>query len=172
MGNKMMILAALPIACAGIAPAAAQEEPRAHQAPAAAPVARPANGVPVIAPPPPGMGQIVFYRSSQMGMAINCTVHEGQQALSRLNAGRYFVHVTTPGPHAYRVRSEASDVLNVEVEEGQTHFARCSIGAGFLVGRPNLSPADLADFQRRGRGLDPMPSREEQLQRSATRRNF
>lgn len=163
---KRMMMAALPLALvAGAASAQAQPAQPQDQ------VQRDTRGVPVIAPPPRGMGQIVFYRTSRMGMAVNCTIREGEEVLSRLNAGKYFVHQTTPGPHAYRVRSESHDVLNVEVEAGETQYARCSIGAGFLVGRPNLSPADLADFQRRARGLDPMSSREEQIERSNASRS-
>ena len=167
MRNSRLTAAALPMLLVLGAPAAtAQEQEQAPaQAGAAQAIERDANGVPIIAPPPPGMGQIVFYRTSRVGFAINCTVREGEEVLSRLNAGKYFVHVTTPGPHTYRVRSESHDVLNVEVEEGETHYARCAIGAGFLVGRPNLSPADLADFQRRGEGIEAMPSREEQVAR-------
>jgi hypothetical protein len=170
MRHNRIMLAALPMLIAGIAPAAAQEQPAEQQAAATtASVERTAEGVPVIAPPPPGKGQIVFYRTSRMGFAVNCTVREGEEVLSRLNAGRYFVHVTTPGAHTYRVRSESHDVLNMEVEEGETQYARCTIGAGFLVGRPNLSPGDADDFQRRGRGIDPMPPREEQVRRTAER---
>jgi hypothetical protein len=166
MIQKKLCVAALPMLLVlGAAPAAAQDQATAPAEDTSNETQRDANGVPVIAPPPPGMGQIVFYRSSRVGFAINCTVREGEEVLSRLNAGKYFVHVTTPGPHSYRVRSESHDVLNVEVEEGETHYARCAIGAGFLVGRPNLSPADLADFQRRGEGLDAMRSREEQVAR-------
>lgn len=160
MLHLKLLPAALPLLLAAAAvPAAAQEQ----TPPAATTPQRTAAGLPIIAPPPAGMGQIVFYRSSRVGFAVNCTVREGEEVLSRLNAGKYFVHVTTPGAHAYRVRSESHDVLNVEVEEGETHYARCSIGAGFFVGRPNLSPANLADFERRGRGLELMPSRAEQL---------
>jgi len=116
-----------------------------------------AQAAPVIAPPPAGMGQVVFYRSSRMGFAISCRVHENGQVVNRLPPGKYFVHNTTPGAHAYSVRSEATDVIRVEVEEGETQYVRCAIGMGIGVGRPNLSPQSREDFDRRGRGLDLMP---------------
>lgn len=153
------LLAAAMLMAVTAAPAAAQDQPVEP----AATIERTAAGVPVIAPPPAGKGQIVFYRSSRMGFAVNCTVREGEEVLSRLNAGKYFVHVTDPGTHTYRVRSESHRTLDITVEEGQTHYARCSIGAGFLVGRPTLTAANLADFERRGEGMDPMQSREEQV---------
>ena len=115
------------------------------------------NAAPTIPPPAAGMGQIVFYRSSRMGALISCRVHENGAVVNRLPPGKYFVHQTTPGPHEFSVRSEARDTLRLEVEEGETQFVRCAIGMGIGVGRPNLSPQSLEDFQRRGRGLDPMP---------------
>ncbi|MFN3943846.1 MAG: hypothetical protein ACK4K7_02805 [Allosphingosinicella sp.] len=114
------------------------------------------KAAPAIAPPPPGMGQVVFYRSSRVGALISCRVHEGGEVVNRLPPGRYFVHNTTPGVHEYSVRSEATDVIRLEVEEGETQYVRCAIGMGLGVGRPNLSPQSRDDFERRGRGLDEM----------------
>jgi hypothetical protein len=112
---------------------------------------------PAIAPPPAGMGQVVFYRSSRMGMLVSCRVREGDTVVNRLPPGKYFVQVTTPGAHEYNVRSEARDSLRLEVEEGETYYVRCAIGMGIGVGRPNLSPQSREDFDRRGRGLDLLP---------------
>ena len=115
------------------------------------------SAAPTIPAPPAGMGQIVFYRSSRMGMLVSCRVHENGAVVNRLPPGKYFVHPTTPGAHEYSVRSESTDRLRVEVEEGETQFVRCAIGMGIGVGRPNLSPQSLEDFQQRGEGLGLMP---------------
>jgi len=112
---------------------------------------------PAVPPPPAGMGQIVFYRSSRMGMLVSCRVHENGQVVNRLPPGKYFILNTMPGPHEYSVRSESTDKLRLEVEEGETQYVRCAIGMGIGVGRPNLSPQSREDFDRRGRGLDLMP---------------
>ena len=112
---------------------------------------------PDVPPPPPGMGQVVFYRTSSMGMLVSCRVREGNTVVNRLPPGKYFIHQTTPGAHEYNVRSEARDNLRIEVEEGETHYVRCAIGMGIGVGRPNISPQNRADFDRRGRGLDLLP---------------
>ena len=125
--------------------------------PMAGGVALAREAAPAIPPPPAGMGQVVFYRSSRMGFAISCRVKEGDQVVNRLPPGKYFIHVTTPGAHEYTVRSEATDLLRVEVEEGETQYVRCAIGMGIGVGRPNLSPQNRADFDRRGHGLDLLP---------------
>ena len=146
-GFRLLLVAAagaaitLPLATA--APAVARE--------------REARTGPAVPPPPPGMGQVVFYRSSSMGMLVSCRVREGDTVVNRLPPGKYFIHPTTPGAHEYNVRSEARDSLRLEVEEGETLYVRCAIGMGIGVGRPNLSPQDRADFDRRGHGLDLLP---------------
>lgn len=144
MRMKMFIV--LAAASAMAAPAAAQDAAPATQAKAEA-------AAPQIAPPPAGMGQVVFYRPGGMGGLVSCRVSEGQNVVNRLPPGRYFVQTAAPGVHEYSVHSEATDVLRVNVEEGETQYARCSIRMGIMVGRPNLSTQDRADFEKRGKKL-------------------
>ena len=117
-----------------------------------------ARAAPEIAPPPAGVGQVVFYRPSAMGGLVSCRVNEGDKVVNRLPPGKYFVLQTTPGVHEYSVHSEAKDVLRVNVEDGETTYARCNISMGFLVGRPNLSSQDRADFDKRGKKLKLQPA--------------
>ena len=146
--NFMLLTGAFLLA----APAGAQTDP----APATAPVAAAAPAAPVeaaptmaglIAPPPPGKGQVVFYRrGTMMGALISCAVSEEGTKLSSLSPGKYFVQVVEPGIHSFSVQSEAKDVLRMEVEAGQTYYASCAITMGFMAGRPNLSPSDEPTF--------------------------
>lgn len=118
-----------------------QEATPAVAAPAAAALP---NG---IAAPPDGMGQIVFFRPSKMmGAALGFIVRENGEELGKLRNGTYFVHTTTPGQHSYVVHSEAKDVMNIEVEAGETYYVSGSLGMGVIAGRPNLSPSDQAAF--------------------------
>lgn len=114
--------------------------------------------VPDIAAPAAGMGQVVFYRPSSMGGIVSCRVSEGDKVVNSLHPGKYFVLQTTPGIHEYSVHSESKDVLRVNVEEGETQFARCNINMGILVGRPNLSTQDRSDFEKRGKKLKLEPA--------------
>ncbi len=101
----------------------------------------------VIPPPPAGRGQIVFYRTgSIMGAAMGCAVNEKGQKISSLGAGRYFILVTEPGRHEYTVKSEAKDVLALEVEADETQYAMCKIKMGIMAGRPDLRPSTEAEF--------------------------
>lgn len=127
-----LTLAAAMVAAGLSAPAIAKE--------AAAPIAIPA--------PAAGTGQIVFFRPGGMGFAMGCSVNENGAKISSLGAGRYFVLRTTPGRHEYTVKSEAKDTLALEVEEGETKFAKCKIKMGIMAGRPDLAPADEAEFRK------------------------
>ena len=105
----------------------------------------PANGA--IGAPPEGKGQIVFFRDKKFtGAAIRYKVREGAIELGKLSNGSYFVHVAEPGAHEYTVHSEAKDILNLEVEAGETYYVVGGITMGILAGRPNLSPSDQAAF--------------------------
>lgn len=151
MHFKMLLAVASASALA--APATAQDAP-------ATPVSadeRAEKVAPQIAAPPAGMGQVVFYRPGGMGGLVSCRVNEGDKVVNRLPPGHYFVQTTAPGVHEYSVHSEAKDVLRVNVEDGETQYARCNIRMGIMVGRPNLSTQDRADFEKRGKKLKLQP---------------
>jgi hypothetical protein len=113
--------------------------------------ARPGRAAAAVPAPPPGMGQIVFYRSLGTGKLLKCRVSEEGQVINRLPQGKYFVHPTTPGSHEYEIRS---DLLRIEVKEGETRYARCMISG---LGVPKLSLKDQEDFDRQVRALDLLP---------------
>ncbi len=129
------------------APAKAAE-PAKQAAPATATPAAPATPASTgIAAPSGDMGSIVFFRPSKfVGAAVSFKVREGETELGKLSSGTYFVAQVPPGAHAYTVHSEAKDVLNLEVERGQTYYVQGSISMGVMVGRPNLAPSDAATF--------------------------
>jgi hypothetical protein len=139
-------VAAAPAADAAVAAAPAAVADTAVAA-APAPSATPAVAEGHIAPPPPGKGQIVFFRPSKFtGAAIGFKVREGTTELGKLRSGNYFVAAVEPGAHQYIVHSEAKDVLNMEVEAGETYYVEGTITMGFMSGHPNLSPSDQATF--------------------------
>lgn len=108
------------------------------------------DGEPItVPPPPPGMGQVVFWRQGGGGPLVRCRVNEGETMVGRLSSGSYFATVVEPGQHEYSVRTEATDVLNLEVEPDETQYVRCTIRMGLFIGRPNLSPSDEEAFQGR-----------------------
>jgi hypothetical protein len=73
-------------------------------------------------------------------------MREGETELGKLRSGKYFVSLVEPGAHQYTVHSEKKDVLNIEVDAGETYYVQGGITMGILAGRPNLSPSDQATF--------------------------
>lgn len=142
--------------------AAAQDSAPAAEQPSAPAAAQPAEAAVAAAlpaglqPPTEGMGQIVFFRPSKMlGAAIGFIVREGDVELGKLRNNTYFVAQVAPGAHSYVVHSEAKDVLNIEVEAGETYFVSGAIGMGILAGRPNLSPSTQQAFEDVAKKLKP-----------------
>lgn len=138
--RKWIVMAAVATALSGLGTPAAQAADTKDAAEASSKVA-------VIAPPAPGMGQVVFFRPGKfVGSAIRCTVREDGKMVGRAGNGKYFVLLATPGPHRFTTKTEATDTLNVEVEPDETTYVKCAIGMGVMAGRPNLSPATAEDF--------------------------
>lgn len=117
----------------------------ALSAPAAANPGRPAPAE--LPSPPEGKGQIVFWRSGTMvGGAMGCGVNIGKERISALGAGKYFILNIEPGAHEFNAKSEAKDVLNLEVDAGERYVVKCSIRMGIMSGRPNLAPSTVEEF--------------------------
>ena len=155
--NKALVraaLLALALSLAGCAstesskPAPAKStEPAQQAAPAKTAPAPAAPASTGIAAPSGDMGNVVFFRESKfVGAMVSFKVREGEQELGKLSSGTYFVAQVPAGAHAFTVHSEAKDVLNLEVERGQTYYVQGSISMGVMVGRPNLAPSDAATF--------------------------
>lgn len=150
---------AAPAEAADAAPSPAPQEQAAPAPATVADAPAPASqskGAIAIAAPEAGKGQIVFFREKKFaGAAVNYIVREGETELGKLSSGSYFVIAVEPGAHAYTVHSEAKDVLNLEVEAGETYYVIGGITMGFLAGRPNLSPSDQAAFDAMSGKLKP-----------------
>ena len=145
---KSWVATATLALAAALAGCATTSAPSAKAPPAAAPAAPAATSSPAtIAAPSGDNGTVVFFRANKFaGGAVSFKVREGEQELGKLSSGTYFIATVPTGPHAFTVRSEAKDVLNLEVERGETYYVQGSVSMGVLVGRPNLAPSNEADF--------------------------
>lgn len=134
--------------CASTGGSAPEKKSSTPPAPAAAPAPAPEPAsAPAASAGGGGTGTVVFFRESKFaGMAISFKVREGQAELGKLSSGSYFVANLPAGAHEFTVHSEAKDVLNMEVDPGETYYIQGSISMGFLAGRPNLAPSDEATF--------------------------
>jgi hypothetical protein len=132
-----------------VPPSAAPAPPAGQQTPDDAPIGQ----------PPPGLGQVVFFRTSSLiGMPYTFHVHEGGTAYGEVNNAHYFVVNLPPGPHEFRVATEAASLLRLEVEEGETQYVRVTMTMGVMVYRGTLSPSTAEVFQRALGGLHRNPA--------------
>ncbi len=139
--NKLLLTAAL-LAGATLSPAAIAQDSGAVEA--------------ALPKPAAGMGQIVVFRPSGMGMAVKCTVRENGAFMTRVGNARYDVIEAAPGTHTLTTKSEATDTISLLVEEGETAYAKCKISMGVMVGRPNLSPSTEDEFRSAMAKMKPM----------------
>jgi hypothetical protein len=108
--------------------------------------------------PTAGNAMVVFYRpASMMGMALGCTIREGEGAaireVARLGGGKYWTEIVTPGTHEYRTQGERSDLVTLSVEADKTYFVKCLIGVGLVAGSARIEQSDVADFDKKAKGL-------------------
>jgi hypothetical protein len=151
---KAVAACAFALMVAGCAGTSTTSSPSPSTTPSTAPAATdqpapaPSTPPPAVAPAPSGdVGTVVFFRDSKfVGSMVGFKVREGEQELGKLSNGSYFTVQLPAGAHAFTVHSEAKDVLNLEIERGETYYVQGSISMGVMVGRPNLAPSDVAAF--------------------------
>lgn len=135
---------AQPAEAADAAPAAEVAVEAAPAAPATS--AFSAAVMAAIGTPSPGKAMVVFFRPNKnFGGALGLKVRENDTDLVKLYTGQYFIHETEPGEHAYVLKG--NDVTHIETEAGETYFLTSQIALGMMSGRPNLAPANAADFE-------------------------
>jgi hypothetical protein len=108
-----------------------------------------------ISAPPPGKAQIIFFRLGRMVGAIAdlMVVDENRDAIiGHLYNGRYFIYPVEPGLHKF---STKHDILNVEVQSGQTLYVEGTIAWGFFGGGlPHLKETSRTQFTDRAGNLN------------------
>ena len=109
-------------------------------------------------------GTVVFFREKKMmGAAISYKVRENGVELCKLGSGSFCTVQVPVGKHAYVTKTEATDVLNMEVESGDTYYVQASISMGMVAGHSNLAPSTKEVFDgmkaklkdNTGKDLDP-----------------
>jgi hypothetical protein len=148
--NWKMIIATLGVAMASATQSASAEE------------------VSATAASPESKGRVIFFRKGGLfGAAISCAVHENGAKLTSLPPGKFAIVEVEPGIHEYTVASEAKDTLRLEVEAGETYYAKCNVTMGVMAGRPNLSPSDQATYDAMSAKLKPVKQQGEVADRKS-----
>ena len=73
-------------------------------------------------------------------------VRENGVELCKLSNGSYCSVPAPAGKHSYDVHSEAKDILNLEVETGETYYVISGLSMGVMAGHPNLAPSTKEAF--------------------------
>jgi hypothetical protein len=110
-----------------------------------------------IPPPPPGLGQVVFFRRKTMTGIQWFNVREHGQALAKLTTGTYFIAQLPPGEHEFTARSEPElkDHLILRVDPGETYYVESVMTHGLVLGAAELTPSDKARFDSISATLKP-----------------
>ncbi len=129
---------------------------RAPKGSAPAVVELPPAGAIDIPPPPPGQGQVVFFRpKSLLGTGQWFNVREGGKALGKLSNGAYFVQAADPGLHTYTAKAEPefNDKLVLQIDPGETYFVEGMLTKGLVIGAADLTPSDRGEFAKASHNL-------------------
>lgn len=120
--------------------------------------ADPTRGWLNILPPPPGMGQVVFFRpKTALGTGQWFNVREDGDALGKLINGNYFIAPLPPGQHHFTATTEPEfkDKLTLKIDPGETYFVEGGLTKGMVIGAANLMPSDKARFDALSGDLQP-----------------
>jgi hypothetical protein len=112
-----------------------------------------------VPPPPPGQGQVVFFRAhSLLGTGQWFNVREDGQALGKLTNGAYFIQPESPGVHTYTAVSEPElkDSLKLRIAPGETYFVEGILTKGVIIGAADLTPSDRVRFEKVAGTLKPI----------------
>ena len=136
-GALALLGAAFLTACA--------ENPQTTEAPAsvdpapAAAAAQPVEAQPATAAAGAGGDtQIVVYRTSYAGFAVQPKVFVDGQEAAICAPGRATTVKVAPGAHRLTARTLSEKQLTVNVPEGGTAYVRCSLTIGLVVGGAKL----------------------------------
>ena len=102
-----------------------------------------------IPPPPPGQGQVVFFRAkTPAGFGLWFNVREHGEALGKLSNGAYFIARFKPGVHEFSatLEPEFQDHLTLKVDPGETYYVEGIMTHGAVLGAADLTPSDKARF--------------------------
>jgi hypothetical protein len=114
------------------------------------------RGWKAVPPPPPGMGQVVFFRAkTAAGFGLWFKVREHGEELGKLSNGAYFIVPLQPGEHRFSatLEPEFKDHLTLKVDPGETYYVEGIMTHGAVLGVADLTPSDKAHFDAVSRQL-------------------
>ena len=93
---------------------------------------------------PNGEGQMIIYRSGIFGTAIQPKIFVDGAETGRCKPRGAFIVKGKPGEYDISTSTEVTKTITVDLQNKETNYVRCSIGLGFMVGQPKLTPVAKA----------------------------
>ena len=118
------------------------------------------HGAIEVPPPPPGKGEVVFFRKkSVLALGQWFKVRENGKAICKLTDGAYCIQVTDPGTHIYTAKFEPEfkDKLTLQVAPRETYYVEGTTTKALLLGAADLYPSDRETFNDASKHLKPAP---------------
>ena len=110
----------------------------------------------VVAEPPAGLGQVVFFRrASIIGMPYWTNVRENGAPHGKLTNGSWFVQALEPGVHTFDTSVLGKDSMRMEIDPGETYYVEGKITLALLGYTIIMTPSDAGTFQRMLKGMKP-----------------
>lgn len=93
-------------------------------------------------PPPPGMGSLYVFRTSDLGGTRTINVSAGQRMLGDLAGATWFQVAVNPGTYDIRCRAENSASQPVAIAAGEIRYVEIEIRVGLMA--PRCGVAEVA----------------------------
>jgi hypothetical protein len=139
MKPRLLLFAISSFVISFAAPALAQQS-SAPAKPGVTPTVPPpaALQTDVIAPPPAGKAQVVFYRPRELyAMTRPCLIYESGSVAARIGNGKYTIRTYEPGTYPFNATAETYGIdevgralINVELLAGGTVYLKCFMKMG------------------------------------------
>jgi hypothetical protein len=79
-------------------------------------------------------GRIYFYRTAELGAAVQPDVHLNDQVIGTAAPDGFFYVDRPPGNYKVETATEVERTLSLTLDKGQTRYVRFDVSLGFLVG--------------------------------------
>lgn len=108
--------------------------------------------LPELITPAKGKSMVYFTRTSSVGMLINFSFYDGEELIGKLKPGKFIAYECTPGNHVFIGKSENTDYVEANLEEGKIYVIDSEAQMGAFKARVKLVPLDKTNEKKYKKG--------------------
>lgn len=87
--------------------------------------------------------KLYVYRPGGAGALVGYDLYLGDSVICRMkNNSKYEIKITKKGMNTLWAKTESKAEIPIDIEYGREYYLRCTMGMGFMVGRPQLQLVD------------------------------